>query len=372
MVNNISTLCKILEKVAREYRAAYDEADKRKKEQIALTKRVYRREAPEYRQALDAANSQFDLSVSIAQREFADTGYNALEDLRMLETQRIKQVKPDSLEIIQQIADISMSSRELRVMMDAWGKDYWTQRLFAKIAKKNAITDVPIAPDFDTRMGVLDQLEKQVADIVAHYPDGGLTGPYRDEVRYLFLSPGVLRKAEALYSGEVQTKTEAMVVEEAMDNILQKNGNLEKSFAISRALKNVKGETRNLLLCSLAENANRIPKICFELSESQQEVDEFAHGKAEEYLLARAAINRIRESGDSVTARRIVREYESNEFMEQLIEDAREKDRGFAELLPNERNLPYDAWIRSLQSEFLETHTGGAVSAGGCTAIMLK
>lgn len=363
MVNNISSLCKILEKAAEKYRETYDAAKKRKKDDIDLAKRIYKPNVPEYKQALEDAESSFDLCVSIAQREFADTGYNALEDLRTLETQRIKQVKPDSLEIIQQIADVPMSSREFRVMMGAWAKDYWTERLFAKIAKKNAITDVPIKPDFDTRMEVLDGLEKQISDIIAYYPDGGLTGPYRDEIKYLFLSPGVLRKAEALYSGETQAKTEAMVVEEAMDNILLKNGNLEKSFAISRALKNAKGETRNLLLCSLAENANRIPKICFELSESQQEVDEFAHGKAEEYLFARAAINRIRESGDAATARCIAWEHESNQFMEQLIEDARGKDRGFAELLPNERNLPYDAWMRSLQSECLESMTGGAVKA---------
>ena len=212
--------------------------------------------------------------------------------------------------------------------------DYWSSRLIQSIADNNSITGIEIESSLDTKMSVLDQLEQQMNEIVKYYPVNNYPEK-RAMVRFGYLTEPILENTKKIYGGKMRHESDKTLADRAYLTILSKHGDIERAFTIQNTLKNAKGQTRNLLLCRLAKEnlSKRISDFAIELSGAKEEIDSFKNGKARQYLHAREAVERALKATEKETIEQILENNKENEFMEQLIEDAKEKSVHFKELI---------------------------------------
>ncbi|MCX4304085.1 MAG: hypothetical protein OSJ66_08820 [Clostridia bacterium] len=334
MKTDISYVCAVLEVEAEFYKKNYDEAVKKKNEDIEIVKKTYIANTPIYSKKLIEVDKDFSKIISQLQKDFAKTGIDAIQGLRDYEMQRVQTVDEAKLNKIKAVKDIPMSESELLALTQKFSvkNDYWSSRLIQSIADSNSISGIEVESSLDTKMSVLDQLENQLNEIIKYYPCDN--DPIkRPMVRFGYLTEKILQNAKEIYGGKMRYESDETLANRAYLTILSKHGDIEKGFAIQNTLKNAKGEIRNLLLCRLAKEKRNISDFAVELSGNKEEIDSFRNGKAREYLHARTAVERMLKATEEETIHRIWEENSENEFMEQLVKEAGKKNEHFQEVV---------------------------------------
>ena len=336
MKTDIGFVCGILEIESEVYKRNFDEAVEKKKKDIEVVQKTYIAGTPKHKSELEAVEQEFSKTISQLQKDFATTGANAIRELRDLEMQRVQTVDETKLSKIKAIKDIPLTKLELEALVQKFGikGDYWSSRLIQTIADNNGISDFEIESSFDTKMSVLNQLEQQMDKIIRYYP----SDIYSKEgalVRHGYLTERILQNAKDIYGGKMRYESNEKLEERAYLTILSRHGDIEKGFAIQNALRNAKGEVRNLLLCRLAKAVKnkRISDFAVELSGNKEEIEDFKNGKARAYIHARDEVERIMKATKKETIDRILEINSENEFMPQLVEKAKKKSGHLRELM---------------------------------------
>ncbi len=333
MKTDISYVCAVLEVEAEFYKKNYDEAVKKKNEDIEFVKKTYIANTPMYSEKLIEVDKDFSRTIIQLQKDFAKTGIDAIQGLRDHEMQRVQMIDEIKLNKLRAIKDIPMSQSELLALTQKFSTkgDYWCSRLIQSVSENNG-ANIEIESSLDTKMSVLDQLENQLNEIIKYYPCNN--DPIkRPMVRFGYLTEKILQNAKEIYGGKMRYESDETLANRAYLTILSKHGDIEKGFAIQNALKNAKGEVRNLLLCRLAKEKRNISDFAVELSGNKEEIDSFRNGKARQYLHARTAVERMLKATEEETIHRIWEENSENEFMEQLVKEAGKKSEHFQEII---------------------------------------
>ena len=336
MKTDIGFVCGVLEIEAEVYKRNYDEAVEKKKKDIEVVQKTFIPNTPKYKSEMEAVEQEFSKTISQLQKDFATTGANAIRELRDLEMQRVQTVDETKLSKIKVIKDIPLTKLELEALVQKFGikGDYWSSRLIQTIADNNGISDFEIESSFDTKMSVLNQLEQQMDKIIRYYP----SDIYSKEgalVRHGYLTERILQNAKDIYGGKMRYESDEKLEERAYLAILSKHGDVERGFAIQNALRNAKGEVRNLLLCRLAKAVKnkRISDFAVELSGNKEEIEDFKNRKARAYIHARDEVERIMKATKKETIDRILEINSENEFMPQVVEKAKKKSERLRELM---------------------------------------
>lgn len=336
MKTDIGFVCAILEVESEVYKREYDKAVQEKEDDIETVRNTYIANTPKYQEELVEIEEEFAQKISLAQKVFAKAATDAIKDLRDYEMQRVQTIDEVKLNKIRAISGIPMSSLELQALVQKFGVkgDYWSSRLIQSIADDNGISNFKIESSFDTKLSVLDQLEQQMNEIIKYYPSDNYPEK-RALVRFGYLTEPILENAKKIYGGKMRYESDETLANRAYLTILSKHGDVERAFTIQNTLRNAKGQARNLLLCRLAKENQKhnISDFAIELSGNKEEIESFKNGKARLYLHAREAIKRALKATKEDTVKRILEENSENEFMEQLVEAAKNKNEHFKELV---------------------------------------
>lgn len=329
----IDIITAIMKYEAEQYKKGYDEAIKTKKEAEKTLNENFKKGTDFYKKQKEAINTDFEETIGKLKVTAAERGLKDVKDLREQEKKRIQNIDETLLAKIRAVSDIPMTQSELTALADKLGtKDnYWASRMLSNIAEKNGIDffDRALEPSYDTKMSVLDQLVDQFDNIISKYPadkwDGG-------KVNHLYLSDRVIANAKAIYGGKITTASDEQIADKAYWTVRGQGTQIEKGIAISNVLRNAKGETRNLLLCKLAED-NTIQEMAYKLSGYSEEINSFKYGKAKEYRKAQRIMNDITNITDREVVQNILTENVENNFLSGLVEQETKKNEYFASLV---------------------------------------
>ena len=137
-----------------------------------------------------------DASLARLRVETADRALKDVEELRQQELQRVQTVNEPLIAKIRAIANIPMTTAELKAFTDKINArgDYWAGRMLADIAERNGIeaAEIGIESTLDIKMSVLDQLADQLNRILKYY---GTNDPEeRINTKYVYLSDAILER----------------------------------------------------------------------------------------------------------------------------------------------------------------------------------
>lgn len=275
-----------------------------------------------------------DSTLTRLKVEAADRALQDVEALRGQELLRVQTVNEPLLAKIRAIANIPMTTAELKAFTDKINArgDYWAGRMLADIAERNGIeaAEIGIESTLDTKMSVLDQLTGQLNRILKFY---GTNNPEeRINTNYVYLNDTILERAKQMYGGKVGKLSDSQKADKAYFTVRTQQTDIQQGIAIANVLRNAKGETRNMILCRLAED-NSISGMAAEFSGHMDEIADFKNGKAEEYRAAQKALQNIRKTRNKAAIEQTAEQYENNAFFGSLFENEKKQDGFLAELL---------------------------------------
>lgn len=337
MTTNIGIVVECLKYEAQNYKEQYDAIKAARERELKEVKENYQPNSKlaieREKQIKEACESSLvKLRVGAADRALQDVG-----ELRKQELLRVQTVNEPLLAKIRAISNIPMTALELKAFAAKIGAkgDYWASRMLADIAEQNGIdsAEVDIESTYDTKMSILDQLTEQLNSVFKYY---GTNDPVeRPKVNYLYLSDEICARAVQMYGGKVGRLSDSQKADKAYFTVRTQQTDIQKGIAISNVLRNAKGETRNMILCRLAED-NNISSMAAEFSGHMNEIAEFRNGKAAEYREAQKALQNIRKMKNPVTIEQTAAQYEDNEFFSDMFKEEKRQNFALAEILSGE------------------------------------
>ena len=337
MATNIEIVAGSLKHETGEYKMLYDGLVSAKERELKELRDNYKPGSKLLAEKKKQAEESFNSSMARLKVRAADSALTDIEELRKQELQRVQYINEPLLAKIRAVANIPMTTLELKAFADKIGAkgDYWAGRALSDIAEQNGIdtAEIGLESTFDTKMSVLDQLTDQLNRILKYY---GTDDPdERANVNYLYLSDTVLERAKRMYSGKVGKLDDSQKADRAYFMVCTQHTDMQKGIAISNVLRNAKGETRNMILCRLAED-NNISSMAAEFSGHMDEILAFKSGKAAEYREAQQALQNIRKTKYKAAIEHTAGQYEGNVFFEKLFENEKKQNSYLAELLHGE------------------------------------
>lgn len=115
------------------------------------------------------ARGKYESELEAARKEAADFVGQEIEKIRSEEIKKVSALPDSRIHILNELKDVPMTSAELGILKTNVGSDYWTQRMLAYIADRNAITDVEIEGSIDDRLDILSQIEESTTSFLANY-----------------------------------------------------------------------------------------------------------------------------------------------------------------------------------------------------------
>lgn len=304
---------------AANYREQYDSIMNTRNREMKELERDYNPTSPKYNERKERINNACDSAITKLRVQASERSAADLEELRRQEIERVQVVDESLLTKIRAIADIPMTTAELKAFSDKINakSNYWASRAIADIAERNGIdaSELGIETTLDTKLNVLDQMEQQLDKILKLY--GTKDIDEKAYVRFLYLNDNVIENAKQVYGGKAGKLSDSQKADKAYINIKAQVTDIAKGISISNALRNAKEEVKNHLLCRLAED-NSISSMSAELSGHSKEIEEFKNGKAHEYRKAERAIENIRKTKDVAVIRQTAEEYSDNEFFSDM------------------------------------------------------
>ena len=306
------------------------------------------------------AEESFNSSMARLKVRAADSALTDIEELRKQELQRVQYINEPLLAKIRAVANIPMTTLELKAFADKIGAkgDYWAGRALSDIAEQNGIdpAEIGLESTFDTKMSVLDQLTGQLNRILKYY--GADDPDERANVNYMYLSDTILERAKQMYGGRIGKLSDSQKADRAYFTVRTQHTDIQKGIAISNVLRNAKGEVRNMILCRLAED-NSISGMAAEFSGHMDEIADFKNGKAAEYRAAQQALQNIRKTKNKAAIEHTAEQYEENAFFESLFENGKKQNGFLAELMHGEPEAGKASTSGGLTKEEIDAITAG-------------
>ncbi len=309
---------------AEQYKVAMAERDKALKEVEAN----FKPDAPFYKARIKEINEAFDKTIADKRIESMDSAMTYIIDIRETEIEKAKKIDTAALEKILALKDIPLSKSEILAIKDRYGaKDYYSGRMLAVIAEKNGIelSEVGIEAPLDTKLGVLSALEKQMDIVIRDWsPDAKETDKREKHVIAIAaLGEETLRTFEQRWTNDYSDGSDSDVANKAYLRIKAAESQSEKAILISNALRNAKGEARNLLLYKLAlDSDSNISEYAFGLSGHSEEIAEWKSGKAESYASAVKLVEDIAPIRDLSVVMQRIEEHSDNPFLDSMLKEA--------------------------------------------------
>lgn len=329
MATNIAIVTESLRYEAQNYKEQYDAIKATKERELREVRENYQPSSKLAMERERQVNEACDSSMTKLKVSAVDRALQDVEELRQQELLRVQTVNEPLLAKIRAIADIPMTTLELKAFADKIGAkdDYWASRALSDVAERNGIdsAEIGLESTYDTKMSILDQLTDQLNSVFKYY---GTNDPVeRPKVNYLYLSDEIIERAKRMYGGKVGRLSDSQKADKAYFAVKTQHTDIQKGIAISNVLRNAKGNVKNMILCRLAEDKT-VSEMATEFSGHMNEITEFKNGKAAEYRLAQKALENIRKVKDRTVIENIVAEYENNAFFCEMFE--KEKKQNFA------------------------------------------
>lgn len=315
MTTNIEVVAECLKFEADEYKKSYDEIQRTKERELKEAEDNYKPGSKMLIDKVEQIKNACDSTLTRLKVEAADRAMRDVEELREQEMLRVQTINENLLSKIRAIANIPMTSLELKAFAAKIGAkgDYWASRALSDIAEQNGIdpAEIGIESTYDTKMSILDQLTDQLNRILKYY--GTKDPEERPKVNHLYLNDTIIERAKQMYGGKVGRLSDDQRVDKAYFTVRTQFTDIQKGIAISNVLRNAKGEVRNMLLCRLAED-NAISNMAAEFSGHYDEIASFKNGKAAEYRAAEKAMQDIRKIKDKTVIEQTAAGMEDNTF----------------------------------------------------------
>jgi hypothetical protein len=360
MATNIVIVAESLKHEAEEYKMLYDGLVSAKERELKELRDNYKPGSKLLAEKKKQAEESFNSSMTRLKVRAADSALTDIEELRKQELQRVQYINEPLLAKIRAVANIPMTTLELKAFADKIGAkgDYWAGRMLADIAERNGIeaTEIGIESTLDTKMSILDQLTDQLNKILKYY---GTNDPdERANVNYLYLSDTILERAKQMYGGKVGKLSDSQKADKAYFTVRTQHTDIQQGIAIANVLRNAKGEVKNMILCRLAED-NGISSMAAEFSGHMDEIADFKNGKAQEYREAQKALQNIRKTKNKAVIEHAAEQYENNAFFGSLLENEKKQNSFLAELLHGEPGERKSGTSAGLAKEEIDAITAG-------------
>ena len=337
MKTSIEVVTECLKWEADEYKRKYDEIISARERELKEANDTYKPGCKALLDKIEQINTACDSALTKLKVEAADRALQDVETLREQELERVQTINEPLLAKIRAIENIPMTTLELKAFSAKIGAkgDYWASRALADIAEKNGIdsTEIGIESTYDTKMSILDQLTGQLNSIFKYY--GTKDPKERAHTRFLYLNDVIIERAKQMYGGKIGKLSDSQRADKAYFTVRTQHTDIQKGIAISNALRNAKGEMRNLLLCRLAED-NSISSMAAEFSGHWKEIASFKNGLAREYRDAEKVMENIRRLKDKTVIEQTAAGMEKNSFFGDMFEKEQKTNLALYETLHGE------------------------------------
>lgn len=339
MKTSIEVVAEVMKWEAGEYKKRYDEIQRTRERELKEANDNFKPGSKMLLERVEQIKNACDSSLTKLKIEAADRALGDVETLRQQELLRVQTVNESLLARIWAIADIPMTSLELKAFASRIGAkgDYWASRALADIAEKNGIdsAEIGIESTYDTKMNVLDQLTDQLNKVFKYY---GTKDPVEGRnARFLYLDDEIIERAVQLYGGKIGRLSDSQKADRAYFTVRTQQTDIQKGIAISNVLRNAKGEVKNKILCRLAEDSS-ISQMAAEFSGHGEEIAEFKNGLATQYREAESALQNIRKLKSKTMAEQMMVQYEANQFFGDMLARETKQNGTLAELLYGDGN----------------------------------
>lgn len=340
-IYSINVITAIIEYEVKAFKKAVDEACDLRKTKLEELKKNYVPNTKLFFEQKEAIDNEFSNTMKALRNNAAERVLPEIEGLKAQEKERLMTFNKEDYEKLLLIKDMPLTANELSILAENTlaNEDYFTGRLVNYIAEKNNIVINPIYQEvsIDTKFDILDELTLHFNEVITRYPS---KDRYESAIiNHMYGTDREMKNAKAKYGGQIANIDPEEVARTAYFDIISKNTEIERALFLDNALRNAKGESRNHLLCKLANDASKINDSIIGLSKHQAEIQSFRTGKATEYNKAWETLKRIRGSQDDDYIATEVLNNANNSFMRSLLEkEALKNERmdKFVELLRNE------------------------------------
>lgn len=334
MKMTIEIIAEMLKWEADNYKKQYDVVQETKERELRELKDNFKSGTKMYSERETQIKNACDSAIAKLRVDAAEHNLRDIEELRSQELERVQTIDVALLEKIRAISDIPMTTAELAAFAAKINakNDYWASRMLSCIGEKYGVDSAAIGLEstFDTKMSVLDQLESQLDKVLKFY--GTKTNDdEKMKARFLYLNDDIVERAKKIYGGKLNKLSDSQRADKAYLTIRAQQTDIQKGIAISNALKNAKGETRNLILCKLAAD-NSISSMAAEFSGHMNEITEFKNGKLTEYRNAQKALDNICKMRDVTMIEQTIQQMEENSFFGNMLENEKAKGGFLAEM----------------------------------------
>lgn len=337
MATSISIVAEALQWEASEYKRRYDEIHRARERELKEARDNFKPNSKMLLEKEEQIKNTCDSSLTKLRVGAADRALQDVEELRKQELQRVQTVNEPLLAKIRAISNIPMTTLELKAFAAKIGArgDYWASRMLSDICERNGIdsTEICLESSYDTKMIVLDQLVGQLDKILKYY--GTKDIEERAYVKYAYLNDTIVERAKQMFNGRIDKLSDSQKADRAFLTVSVQQTDISKGVAIANVLRNARGETRNLILCRLAED-NSISEAAAEFSGHWEEIASFKNGLAREYRDAEKVMENIRRLKDKTVIEQTAAGMEENSFFGDMFEKEQKTNLALYEVLNGE------------------------------------
>ena len=311
---NFNQLTFLMQTECEIFKKGYAESEKRReavKEEISKT---FIKGTPTYQAKMKEADDKCTSEIAEMRSSALNNVKPHVEELRKHEKSKLEKINETTLTKLKMLDGIPLTASELSAIADKYNvqDDYYAARYLQTLAEKNGMEFVSgIEPSYDTKMAILTDLETQLVEVLTDFNTSKGCDP---KVKYANLSEDVVQRACELYGGSSPATNPEQVASKALLSIKSAHGSIEKGIAIANVLKNASEETRNIILCGVAENES-IPEMAVSYSGFADEINDFKNGGAAEFRKAQKCVERMRSAKDVDTATYYMNELSENRFI---------------------------------------------------------
>ena len=335
---NFNQLAFLMRAEAEHYKANFIATEKKRDETKTEISKTYIKETPTYLTKMSEADDKCASEIAEMRSSALNNVRPHIEELRNHEMSKLKNVNETTLAKLKMLDGIPLTASELSAIADKYdvANDYYSARYLQTLAEKNGLEFVRgVEPSYDTKMAILSDLETQLVEVLTDFNTSKGCDP---KVKYANLSEDVIQRACELYGGSSPATNPEQVASKALLSIKSAHGSIEQGITISNVLKNASEDTRNLILCGVAENEN-IPEIAVSYSGFADEINDFKKGGAAEFRRAQKCVENMKAAKDIESATYYMNEIGENRFICDMARKAAKSSVVIADCLSKQAEL---------------------------------
>lgn len=335
---NFNQIAFLMSSEAEHYKANFIATEKKRDETKTEISKTYIKQTPTYLTKMSEADDKCASEIAEMRNDVLSNVRPHIEELKKHEKSKLEKINETTLAKLKMLDGIPLTASELSVIADKYdvANDYYSARYLQTLAEKNGLEFVcGVAPSYDTKMAILSDLESQLVEVLT---DFSTSKTCNVKIKYANLSEDVVQRACELYGGSSPATNPEQVASKALLAIASANGSIEKGIAIANVLKNASEETRNLILCAVAEDGS-IPEIAVSYSGFADEINDFKKGGAAEFRRAQKCVENMKAAKDIESATYYMNEIGENRFIGAMARKAAKSSVVIADCLSKQAEL---------------------------------